>query len=333
MHRLAHPQLAPGTRCLTSVRSETLGTLYLSFAFAILLGWASQTVIREALVGVDDADIYMVYGRNVATGQGFVYNPGGERVEGFTSFAWTLIVAATFWIAPAYSEHLLFIISIAILAMTWFVLVRFACSGVAPTRAGPLLLVLLFFGWCLSSPAYGMWVTTSLMETGLWSLTISAGTVLFARLVASERVTNPWAPAALAGVAVLVRPEAQLIVPMWIVSAFIAAWAVHRDVGRALRAILPALVVFVIAVGALTAFRLAYFGYPLPNTFYAKLSPNRSYNFIEGLRYLRDFFVSFPLTVVILIGCVLTLASFVRRISAGSRARPPNTARLKNAPW
>ena len=37
----------------------------------------------QSLIGVDDANIYMVYMRNLAEGHGLVFNVGGERVEGF----------------------------------------------------------------------------------------------------------------------------------------------------------------------------------------------------------------------------------------------------------
>ena len=41
----------------------------------------------------DDAYITFRYARNFAEGRGLVYNPG-ERIEGYTNFAWTVMVAA-----------------------------------------------------------------------------------------------------------------------------------------------------------------------------------------------------------------------------------------------
>ena len=41
----------------------------------------------------DDAMISMRYARNLAGGQGLVWNPGGPPVQGFTNPAWTLIMA------------------------------------------------------------------------------------------------------------------------------------------------------------------------------------------------------------------------------------------------
>ena len=46
---------------------------------------AVQIVLSPPLVGMDDANIGFRYARNLAEGQGFVFNPGGERIEGVTS--------------------------------------------------------------------------------------------------------------------------------------------------------------------------------------------------------------------------------------------------------
>ena len=53
----------------------------LGLAWAWSLCWAS-----------DDAYISFRYATNLARGQGLVFNPG-ERVEGYTNFLWTVIVA------------------------------------------------------------------------------------------------------------------------------------------------------------------------------------------------------------------------------------------------
>jgi hypothetical protein len=40
---------------------------------------------------------------------------------------------------------------------------------------------------------------------------------------------------------------------------------------------------------------LFYFGYPLPNTYYAKESPSATYNFIQGIKYFVQYLVSNPI--------------------------------------
>ena len=42
---------------------------------------------------MDDEMISMRYAKNLAHGWGMVYNPGGDRVEGFTNLMWMLYMA------------------------------------------------------------------------------------------------------------------------------------------------------------------------------------------------------------------------------------------------
>jgi hypothetical protein len=77
-----------------------------------------------------------------------------------------------------------------------------------------------------------------------------------------------------------------------------------------------------VTVAALTIFRLWYFGYPLPNTYYAKVSPAWAANLRDGLSYLNAFVSSGPLLVLIFFVNIATLtvmaASVVRSLSAGT---------------
>ena len=62
-----------------------------SFMVVIILTLIAWNSNGRSLIGVDDANIYFVYMNHVAQGHGFVYNVGGEHVEGFTSLLWTII--------------------------------------------------------------------------------------------------------------------------------------------------------------------------------------------------------------------------------------------------
>ncbi len=54
-------------------------------AGAAILAWLNRLVL-------DDAFISFRYARNLVSGHGLVWNPG-ERVEGYTNFLWTLLMA------------------------------------------------------------------------------------------------------------------------------------------------------------------------------------------------------------------------------------------------
>jgi hypothetical protein len=57
-------------------------TLAVLTAVIATSAWLAHSLSGTPLVGYDDANIFFVYARNLVDGHGFVYNPGGEPVEG-----------------------------------------------------------------------------------------------------------------------------------------------------------------------------------------------------------------------------------------------------------
>lgn len=102
-----------------------------------------------------------------------------------------------------------------------------------------------------------------------------------------------------AGIAALTRPEGVLLM---------AAIAAIGSAGRARGSPRRALLVFAAVVVPHLAFRLAYYGEPLPNTFYAKTGGGVAV-WARGARYLADWLVRF--------GCVGLAA--LAAAGAGSR--------------
>jgi arabinofuranosyltransferase len=81
-----------------------------------------------------------------------------------------------------------------------------------------------------------------------------------------------------------------------------------QTIPHGIRDILIPVAVCTLMLAALVAFRLKYFGYPLPNTYYAKVSPDRWYNILEGIKYLVGFgkwHLGVPLC------CIAVLAGFL----------------------
>ena len=68
--------------------------LFLAYA-GFFIYRTSFTVAGERYFSLfDDGMISMRYARHLAHGSGLVWNPGGQRVEGFTNPLWTLYMAA-----------------------------------------------------------------------------------------------------------------------------------------------------------------------------------------------------------------------------------------------
>src|SRR5690242_13300954 len=105
----------------------------------------------RSYLGIDDAFIYFVYAKNLAHGHGFVYNVGGERVEGFTSMLWVLICSLFYRLfSENYFRQALVLLNIAMVSFALFRLTdfldrRFAGRPVSfPSFPSFCLLAILF---------------------------------------------------------------------------------------------------------------------------------------------------------------------------------------------
>jgi arabinofuranosyltransferase len=235
-------------------------------AFAVVaaagLWWAWQ----QTWIG-DDAFISFRYARNLIEGQGLVFNPG-ERVEGYTNFLWTLLMAAGLaaGVGPElFSVVLGFLCFVGVL----FTLQRMtsllsARDGAAtPLRLPGLAIVL----------AAGSYVLTSYASSGLE--TMFAALLMLLALEQAER-ERPFAAGLLGIAATLAHPDHGLFY-----AALGVALVIARTRGTALlRYALPFFLIFV----PYFLWRWHYYGDFYPNTFYAK-SADRAY-FSQGGIYL-----------------------------------------------
>jgi len=154
--------------------------------------------------------------------------------------------------------------------------------------------------WVLSSPAYITWTSLTLMDTALWSALLVIAVVL-----ALESRTRALAAAAAA--VILARPEGMVWAPALILIAALPAWTAAGP-RAALRRVRPSILAVAITLVALTLWRLWTFGYPLPNAYYVKMSPDNLYNLQQGAVYLVAFLYNHPLA---LIGVVPAIAALL----------------------
>jgi len=215
---------------------------------------------------LDDAYISYRYARNLVEGAGLVYNPG-EYVEGFTNLLWTLLVAAGLALgleAKAAAHALGLASGVAVLVATF----GYARTGLARERAW---LAGLAPALVLCSIAFPRW-STSGMETPLFVAAVTAA--LWAQ--AADRMG--WATACVC-VATLTRPDGAVL------AAVVFCFQLPRVRYEGPRALAgPAVWLGLLAL--LSAFRLAYYGSAVPNTFYAKVP---GVPLALGAEYLADF--------------------------------------------
>jgi hypothetical protein len=267
---------------------------------------ASRARALHGTVGVDDAQIAFVYAAHLAAGEGFVYNLGGERVEGFTSLLWVLVTSLCFLVSDA-PYAAIFALTIALTAATC----TLAAHLTGPRSWRWLLYLVVVLGW----PAHVTWQAASLMDTALWGVLLMAATVMTLRARASTPDDLQFAGLCVA--LVVTRPESMLVVPGFILLRTARLARAAGEVRSPLRVALVPAAAFVTAVMALTAFRLLYFGHPLPNTYYAKVSPLLSVRLLAGVDYLAGFVRSTPVVTLLAAFVAVVLAWAVWRVVWG----------------
>lgn len=249
----AHRWILPAAAALVTVHS-------------VLLAWAFR------FNNVDDAYIAFRYGWNLMRGHGLVFNPG-EHVEGYTSFLWTVLLAPCTALPVDVSWcsiGLGVVCSIAALAG----LAVLARRALGPGWLGVAAVLLLV----ATDGSYAFWAVGG-METALFTALVVWSIVV---LEAPRQGPVPIGVGLLLGLTTLARPEGALL----FVLALLACGARR---GRAsTRDLVNLTLGWSVLVLPHLAWRRAYYGAWLPNTFHNKVSLGP--DAVEtGLRYLWSF--------------------------------------------
>ncbi len=203
---------------------------------------------------IDDAFITFRYASNLASGNGLVFNLG-ERVEGVTSLSWTLLLAVVETLRlPVEPAAFALGVAFALLALRESHLLGRALGASAGACLAAVALVAVHGRFWL--------VAGNGLEGGLFAYLV----VLVARKTvegADGRLIG-----VLLGLLFMTRPESLLITPVVLGYQALANGGAERA-GARRRAALTAAAALAV-VGAVTLWRLAYYGAPLPNSVAAK---------------------------------------------------------------
>ena len=216
---------------------------------------------RRAFGLFDDAMVSMTYARNLASGHGLVWMPGGPRVEGFTNPLWTLIMALPHALGlPDRLASLPIIVLGGALLLVCAALGRALAARVAPEE--PLAATMT--PWLIAFCYPLVYWTLRGLEVGLVTAMVLGGALLALRVADGDRRAGPPL-AATVGLGILTRLDFWVFVPVFL--GFIAI-AARGGTGR--RAIVLVASVALLTTAGIEAARLAYYGQALPNTFALK---------------------------------------------------------------
>jgi len=253
MQESARPRLGPPTRARATAWAG------LALAGGVLLAHA-----RHFDFLTDDAFISFRYANNLVRHGELTFNPG-ERVEGYTNVLWTIGLALVLRLGgdPAeWSKSL----GIAFSEGTLVVLFLFSTRARTPPARRPEWGVLAPLLLALASP-FAAWSEGGL-ETALFTFLVTAAALR--HVVELDGPRRPWS-AVLLALATLARPEGALLFAVIAVHRIVHATASGRR--SAMRSFAGWASLFAGLIVPYWAWRWAYYGYPLPNTYYAKTGP------------------------------------------------------------
>jgi arabinofuranosyltransferase len=269
-------------------------TTYLVLACILLLAHAFCYASFMGFDAVDDAYISFRYARNAARGDGLTFNVGERRVEGYTNFLWTVMLIPTFWLGlPVRVASL-------VLGTLWalggmLLLWHFPHKVGAPAWLGAIAALLL-----AADGSYALWAVGGL-ETPLFAALTLAGMLSYFHELRDDRRTplsGLWF-----ALSAMTRPEGLLVYAL--TELHQVATRLTRERRLAARQDWQRLGLFAALFVPWFAFRWRYYGYPLPNTFYAKVTlGDTAAQRARGLDYIATFarihlgYVSLPLALL-----------------------------------
>ena len=248
---------------------------------------------------LDDAWISFRYAANWNEGWGLVYNYG-ERVEGYTNFLWTILVGLLMRLGaePLLASRILGIMLGAAILFFVFRLTRALDVQSSTFEIVPLLLVAL-------NVCFAAYLVAG-MEAPLFAFFITWGA--YRTVVELHNPARRPLSALLFGAATLTRPEGLMLFGVaWV---FVLAARLHHR--ESLVSVVASLLLFGAIFVPYFSWRYSYYGYLLPNTFYAKVGSSPA-QFLRGLKYILRFFAWFFGGTTLLIVPVTYL--FIRRRS------------------
>jgi len=269
--------------------------------FALLLVLAisllHQLIYRTV---AEDAYIAFRYARNAAQGYGFVFNPG-ERVEGYSDFLWTASLSFLHRLfgldLPRTASTMGVVFVLVGVLLTWRLAMKLTSNGALAVVAA------LIVASSSTYSAYG--------PSGLEGPLFSAVVLMLLLAIYSDHFLIAGL---LLGLGVMTRPDGiLLVVPIAVAVLLTPGLTAATRLKKIMLAGGSALLLGI----PWTLWRVAFYGYLIPNAVAAKRGMNFVHQISDGTWYLARFcIVHLPLVAAVLILAIPA----VRRADQASRS-------------
>lgn len=270
------PASASSTTEYRGLRGGEMVLLALGTSIIIAL-YLAHAIALDYLV--DDAYISFQYARNLARGNGLVYNVG-EYVEGYTNFLWVIHLGLMHMVLPAADMLAVARATALLCGVTTLIVLVLISVQLFPGRPW-LHLVAPFALACNSS--FCAWSTGGLETTAFTLLVLLSYWGHGREFTRGGSTTFALAPAILA---CFMRADGFVFFGILTLARVHEHWCSGKPlVGRRMALWLGT---FALMMVPYVLWRVWYYGEPMPNTFYAKVGGSVD-QWIRGARYVKSF--------------------------------------------
>ena len=295
---------------MSIIELNSFKKFYLLF-FLIIIIFVIHAVYLNCIA--EDAFITFRFAKNIANGHGFIWNIGETPVEGYTNFLWVVICALAMKIG---FNVLLFSQIVGVLSSIGTIIFTYLFS-IKILKLNRLCSLIPCLFLAISGP-FATWASSG-METNIFGLFSIAGSYYFASYYIQKSKRYLFISSWFLFLATLTRPEGIIFFVLFIIISLIK---LGRDFKKNSNLYFVASLFYIVPFMTYFIWRFSYYGYLLPNTFYAKTG-GTVFQVLRGVKYSGSFYIYFITPLL------LSIIFFLRKIKISFFLKKINSNLIK----